>query len=177
MEARALRKTPRVMTPPSVKSPSVRMVFATARGFSILEVLVSLCIFGVLASTAISNTKATRIQVATAQLQLVAQMRLARVKAITTVSHYSVSFTSTTQFNIYPMTYNGTTWQLATTPSNTVTLPTMVTFPSTVVGTRIEFNSRGMIANSSTLTQVTLNDVFGQTRTVQAWPSGQVYAL
>jgi hypothetical protein len=110
-------------------------------------------------------------------LQLVGQLRLARIKAITTVSHCSVSFTSTTQLKVYPMTYDGTKWQLASTPINTVTLPAAVSFPSALVGTRIEFNSRGMVANSSALTQINLNDTFGQTRSVQAWPSGQVYAL
>jgi prepilin-type N-terminal cleavage/methylation domain-containing protein len=165
------------MAPLAAKPDSVRMCFATARGFSLIEMLVSIAILGILAATAISNTKAARIQIANAQSQLVGQLRLARMKAITTVSHCAVSFTSTNQFKVYPMTYNGTTWQLATTPINTVTLPSAVSFPSAVVGTKIEFNSRGMVVGSTAVTQVNLTDSFGQTRSLQAWPSGQVNAL
>jgi prepilin-type N-terminal cleavage/methylation domain-containing protein len=172
-----LRKRPRVMMPHHTRPHGTRALLASARGFTIPELLVGIAIFGILAASAISNTKATRTQITTAQTQLTAQLRLARIKAITTVSHCSVSFTSTTQFKVYPMTYNGTVWQLATTPSNTVTLPSVVSFPSALVGTRIEFNSRGMVAGTTTVTQINLTDAFGATRTVQAWPSGQVYAL
>ncbi len=127
--------------------------------------------------TAISDVNSRRLNIVVAQGQVVAQLRLARVAAITSVSHYSVSFTSATQFNVYPMTYNGTTWQLASTPTNTVTLPSPATFAAAAVGTRIEFNSRGMVVSSSAVTQVDLTDTFSQTRSLQAWPSGQVYAL
>jgi len=142
-----------------------------------VEVLVALSIFGILLRTALSDIHSPRLQIGTAQAQVVAQLRVARMKAITSVSHVSVSFSSTTQFKVYPMTYNGTTWTLASSPTNTVTLPSVVTFPSSAVGTRIEFNSRGMMVGSTSVTQVNLNDSYGQTRSLQAWPSGQVNAL
>jgi len=148
-----------------------------ARGYSLLEMMIAIGILAILVRTAISDINSPRLQIASSQVQVVGQLRLARMKAITTVSHYSVSFTSASQLNVYPMTYNGTTWQLGTTPINTITLPAAVTFASATVGTRIEFNSRGMIANSSAVVQLNLNDTFNQTRSVQAWPSGQVNAV
>lgn len=157
--------------------PSGRMFADNARGFSAIDMLIAISIFGVLAANAVSDINSPRLQIATSQLQVVGQLRMARMKAITTVSHFSVSFTSATQLKVYPMTYNGTVWQLASTPISTVTLPSAVTFPAAVVGTRIEFNSRGMVANSSAVTQVDLKDTFNQTRSLQAWPSGQVNAL
>ena len=157
--------------------PSRRMFPHNARGFSTIELLVTVAIFGILLRTALSDINSPRIQIGSAQLQVVGQLRLARMKAITTVSHCSVSFTSATQLKVYPMTYNGTTWQLASTPINTVNLPSAVSFPTALIGTRIEFNSRGMVANSATVTQIDLNDTFNQTRSLQTWPSGQVNAL
>jgi len=153
------------------------MFSAAARGFTMVELLVAIAIFGLLAKTAVSSISPRRVQIGAAQLQVIAQLRLARMSAITSVSHYSISFASTTQFQVYPMTYNGTIWQLASTPTNTVTLPTGVTFPSALVGTRLEFNSRGTFVTSNAVSQVNLTDVFGQTKSLQVWPSGQVNAL
>jgi prepilin-type N-terminal cleavage/methylation domain-containing protein len=150
---------------------------ATARGFSLPEVLVVIAIFGILAGIAMSQSDSKRLKISTARVQLIAQLRLARMKAITSVSHCSISFASSTQFKVFPMTYNGTTWQLATTPTNTVNLPSSTSFPTSVVGTRIEFNSRGILVSSTTVTQVNLTDTFGQTKSLQVWPSGQVNAL
>ena len=176
-EAWALRETSPVTKPCLTTPRSARMFRATARGFSVIEVLVGIAMFGILVKTAISDINSPRIQIASTQLQVVGQLRLARMKAITSVSHYSVSFTSASQFKVYPMTYNGTIWQLAATPINTVTLPSAVSFPSALVGTGIEFNSRGMMVSPTAVTQIDLTDSFGQTRSLQAWPSGQVNAL
>ena len=150
---------------------------AWAGGFSLPEVLVVIAIFGILAGIAMSQSDSNRLRISTARAQLIAQLRLARMKAITSVAHCSVSFASTTQFKVFPMTYNGTTWQLATTPTNTVTLPPSTSFPTSLVGTRIEFNSRGTLVSSTTVTQVNLTDGFGQSKSLQVWPSGQVNAL
>jgi len=141
------------------------------------EVLVGIAILGILAATAISGANTQRLQISTAQLQVIAQLRLARMKAITSVSHYAISFTSTTQFKVYPMTLSGTTWTLGTTPTNTVTLPSTTTLPTALVGTRLEFNSRGMFVTSTSVTQVNITDSFGQTRSLQVWPSGQINAI
>ena len=83
----------------------------------------------------------------------------------------------TTTPEYYPMTLNGTTWQLASSPTNTVTLPGSAKFSSSLVGTRLEFNSRGMFITSTSVAQVSLSDSYGQTKSLQVWPSGQVNAL
>jgi prepilin-type N-terminal cleavage/methylation domain-containing protein len=172
-----LREAARVMAALTAKLDSARRCLATERGFSALEMLVSIAIMGVLAATAISTTKSARIQVANAQTDLIGRLRVARMKAITSVSHYSVSVTAANQFKVYGMTFDGTRWNLNSTPAYTVSLPNQVTFATTSVGTRIEFNSRGLLVTPTSLTQLDLKDAFGQTRSVQTWPSGQVNAL
>lgn len=147
-------------------------------GSSLLEVLVAVGIVAILAHGALTSTSsARRLGLFDAQRQVMAQLRVARTNAIASTSHYSVRFVSSTQFRVFPMTSNGTSWQLASKPSNVVTLPSGVFFPSTVVGTTIEFNSRGMVPALTAVRLIQLRDASNQTMSLQVWPSGQVNEL
>jgi prepilin-type N-terminal cleavage/methylation domain-containing protein len=164
---------------PSVSrpEPAARLFSAPQRGFTLIEVITVIAIVGILARVAYSYIDPTRLHIGAAQLQVMSQLRIARTKAITSVSHYSVQFSSSTQLTVYPMTYNGTAWQLATSPISTVTLPSSVTFATGVAGTGVEFNSRGMVVGTSGVLQLNLQDTFSVTKSLQVWPSGQINAL
>ena len=158
-------------------SRSFAFPLTTARGYTMIEILVAITIFGIIARTASSAYTAKRLQLGAAQRQVIAQLRLARSSAISQDTHYSVSITSTTQLKVFPMTLNGTVWQASSTPSVKLTLPSVTSFSTTVVGKTFEFNSRGVVLGASAVQQVDLKDTYNATKSLQVWPSGQVNEL
>ena len=68
-----------------------------------------------------------------------------------------------------------TSWTVDTTKVQTSALPksTQVSTPSVVV----EFNTRGMVANSSTVTLISFTDSYGHSKSLQVWPSGQIHEM
>lgn len=156
-------------------------------GYSLVEVIVAMAIFGIVARAAIPHLDARRVQVIAAQQVVAANLRLARANAITKSTHYRVDFTTASQMNITPMVQNvDGTWGPDTSYSQPVALPKNTHFagdsqcvaPCTpVIGTNIEFNSRGVAVNLAAKAQITLVDDFGKSRALEAWPSGQVDEL
>jgi len=157
-------------------------------GYSLVEIVVAIAIFGIIARTAIPHLDARRMRVLAAQQAVAANLRLARAKAITKSMHYRVDFTSANQMTIAPMVQNALdgTWSPDTANAEAVLLPgntqfasgSQCTAPCTpVIGTNIEFNSRGVALNLAAKEQITLIDDFGKSKALEAWPSGQINEL
>ena len=112
------------------------------------------------------------------QRLLIANLRLARTNAISKSVHFKVSFPSATQVQVARLKESpaGSGIWLADTasPAQTITLPASTSVKSTVVGTSVEFNSRGLAVRLTGPWQVDAQDAFGVTKSVQVWPSGQV---
>jgi len=158
------------------------------RGYSLVEVVVAIAVFGIVARTAIPHFDARRMRVIAAQQLVAANLRLARARAITKSVHYRVDFTTASQMAMTPMVQNALdgTWAPDTSNSQAVALPGNTQFaagsqciaPCTpVIGTSIEFNSRGVAVNLAAKAQITLLDDFGKSKALEAWPSGQIDEL
>jgi prepilin-type N-terminal cleavage/methylation domain-containing protein len=158
------------------------------RGYSLVEILVAIGIFGIVARIAIPHFDARRLRVTAAQQLVAANLRLARAKAITKSVHYRVDFPTATQMAIKPMVRSPGegTWAPDTSNSQAITLPGNTRFASgehctrpctPVIGTSIEFNSRGVAVNLAAMAQITLIDDFGKSKALEAWPSGQIDEL
>jgi prepilin-type N-terminal cleavage/methylation domain-containing protein len=160
---------------------------ASIRGYSLVEVIVAMGILAVLARIAIPHLDARRMRINAAQQLVASNLRLARAKAITKSVHYRVDFTNANQLQVAPMVQDGAgIWSIDDTKKQTVALPTNTHFASgsqcrspcqPIIGTNIEFNSRGITINLAALEQITLIDDFGVFKALQAWPSGQINEL
>ena len=160
---------------------------ASIRGYSLVEVIVAMGIFAIVARIAIPHFDARRMRITAAQQLVASNLRLARAKAITKSVHYRVDFTNANQLQVAPMVQDGTgVWSIDSTKTQTVALPANTHFATgsqcvspcqAIVGTNIEFNSRGISTNLTALEQITLIDDFGVYRALQAWPSGQINEL
>lgn len=160
---------------------------ASMFGYSMIELMVCIVIFGIVARTAIPHFDARKMKINAAQQLVTASLRLARAQAITKSLHYRINFSTANQFQVQPMVQQADgTWSVDTTKVQTVPLPSYTHFatgsqcvsPCTpIVGTNIEFNSRGIATNLAALVQVTLIDDFSVLKALQAWPSGQVNEL
>ncbi len=152
----------------------------SVRAYTVLELMVNLAIFAIVLKTAVSYCDPKRMQIVAAQRQLIANLRVARTNAITRSVHYQVSLPTATQIKIAQMqeTPAGSgTWQVNSTNVQTINLPSVVQIKSTEVGTTIEFTSRGWVVNLAAPLQIDAQDSFGQTKSLQVYPSGQVNGL
>ena len=119
------------------------------------------------------------MNIVSARRMVVANLRLARANAITKSIHYQVSFTtdkgSVKLSGMVQPTPPATTWTVDTTKVQTTVLPksAQVSTSSVVV----EFNTRGMVVNSSAVTLISLTDSVGNTKSLQVWPSGQIHEM
>src|SRR5262250_3291678 len=119
--------------------PSTRL--ACTAGYSLVELLVSVSILGIIAGIAMPQIRSGRMQVGNAQRLLIANLRLARTNAISKSVHYQVTFPTATQIRVSRMNEvpaGSGVWQVDTTNQRTITLPSPTSLKSTVVGTTVE---------------------------------------
>ncbi|HVO23070.1 MAG TPA: prepilin-type N-terminal cleavage/methylation domain-containing protein [Candidatus Margulisiibacteriota bacterium] len=149
------------------------------RGYSLIEVTVAIAVLAILVRIAVPIWKAGSLNVVTARKVVMANLRAARANAITKSMHYQVSFVadnnSVKLSGMQQPTPPATSWTVDTLKVQTSTLPksTWVSTPSVVV----EFNTRGMVVNSSSVTLITFADSYGRTKSLQVWPSGQIHEM
>jgi prepilin-type N-terminal cleavage/methylation domain-containing protein len=146
-------------------------------GYTLMEVLVVLAVMGILGRIAVPQLRAQRMQLGVAQRLVVAQLRLARTNAITKGVHFRIEFSQPAQLSVQRMQLVSGVWQVDTSSVQTITLPQVTQVSPSVVGTRVEFNTRGFAVNLTQARQIDLTDTFGATKSLQAWPSGQVNDL
>jgi len=141
------------------------------------DVLTALCIFGIVVTIALPHLNARRMQINTAQRLVIAKLRVARANAVTKGVHYRVELTTATQLSVQAMKLVSGVWVVDTQNVQAVPLPVPTQLASAVVGTNVEFNTRGFAVNLTQPQQISVTDTFGVTKSLQAWPSGQVNEL
>ncbi len=146
-------------------------------GYSLVELMVTVSLVAIVAGIALPRWDPKRVQLSAAQRSVIANLRLARTSAISKSVHYQVSFPTVTQIRVSRMQENPVgsgTWQVDTSNVQTIKLPSVTQVKSSVVGNSVEFNSRGIALNLTALWQIDLQDTYGNTKSLQVWPSGQV---
>lgn len=145
------------------------------RGMTVIELLVALAIFGVLAGIALPQFRPGAFNLQTAQNQLLADMRRTRDDALTRGDHYRLDIISVSQYAEYHLTVAGGVWTVSGGALFTRNLPTGITLAAAAVGRSFEFNTRGLMLNPGAATTLTITDSpNSHTRSVTVWPSGQV---
>jgi prepilin-type N-terminal cleavage/methylation domain-containing protein len=148
----------------------------SSRGFSVVEMLVTIAIFGVLMGTAIPSLNPKRQDINTAMTTLMGDFRYTRAKAITTGTHFSVKMASTTRYQVQRHREDAGAWPVDIV-TQTVNLPSNITyfmFPD-----KFEFNTRGMLISTLSgqpepLYVYVYESSSGTLRSFAVWPSGQV---
>jgi prepilin-type N-terminal cleavage/methylation domain-containing protein len=142
-------------------------------GYSLVELLTSIAILGVLAAAGLPHLDSRRQDMNSAAQQVIGDYRWARTRAITSGVHYAVKWTGSGAYQVQRMKQNADgTWSLDQAVKQ-------ITLPTTVLRTgspdSIEFNTRGMVVAATTMSTQTLSSYSGS-RAIAIWPSGQTDA-
>ncbi len=144
-------------------------------GFSLIELLVAVSIFSVLAASALPHIDTRREDIQTVTRQVIADYRWARTRAITSGDHFAVEWLDPQRYQVQRLKQNTSgAWALDTVVKD-VTLPEHISvtwwWPA-----KHEFNTRGMmITTTYPLWQLLWDEKFSGWHIVSLWPSGQVY--
>lgn len=140
-------------------------------GYSLIELLTAVSIFGVLAVAGLPHVDTHRVDLQTATEQVITDYRWTRTRAITSGVHYALTWTSDTNYQVQKLKQVGTNWTLDQVVK-TVTLPSSVShwgWPD-----MIEFNTRGMMISTTSATWHGVYDYqHSSWRLIAIWPSGQ----
>ncbi len=144
-------------------------------GYSLIELLVGVAIFGLLAAIGLPHLDTRRQDIQTTTRQVIADYRWARTRAITSGDHFAVEWVTSGRYEIQRMKQqvNGS-WAVDEVVRD-VTLPANI---STVWfwPQKHEFNTRGMMISSTyALWQLLWDDKYYGWHMISVWPSGQVY--
>ncbi len=148
-------------------------------GFSLIELLVAVSIFGVLALAGLPHVDRRREDLNTSVQRVLADVRFARSRSITSGEHYAVKWTSTHGYEVQRLSLNPAGEWVTDRVERTVLLPDSIAF-SIDAGAggvdRLEFNTRGMLISSPKPLWPVMSDlVHDVSRTFSVWPSGQIY--
>lgn len=153
--------------------PTQRM--AGQRGYSLIEVLTAVAIFGVLAAAGLPHLDTRRQDIQTVTKQVIGDYRWARNRAITSGAHFAVEWMNDQTYQIVRMKQDNNGDWAADQIVKTVSLPSQIStmwwWPDTH-----EFNTRGMMISSTwPLFQLLWDDQYTAYHVVSLWPSGQIY--
>jgi prepilin-type N-terminal cleavage/methylation domain-containing protein len=146
-------------------------------GYSLIEVLVAVSIFGVVALAGLPHLDRGREDINTSIQRVVADMRYARGRAITSGEHYAVEWTGANTYEVQRMRLGGLgTWEVDRV-ERSVELPGHISFALHEDGVeRLEFNTRGMMIASTKPLWPVISDLDHHVdRRLSIWPSGQIY--
>ncbi len=157
-------------------SESTRILRSTC-GYSLIELLVGISIFGIVALAGLPHIDTRREGINTAVQQVVSDLRWARARSITSGDHYAVALQGSRSYQVQRLTLTTDgDWQV-TSVVKTVQLPSQIKFYFVeVVPERVEFNTRGMmISHNEPLWPVIADLQHKVEHRLTVWPSGQIY--
>jgi len=141
-------------------------------GYSVVELLTAVAIFGVLAAAGLPHLDTRREAIQGATQQVVADYRWTRARAITGGVHFAVRWTDRSTYQVERLreTDRGT-WEIDDVVKQVALPPSMIRWgwPDSV-----EFDTRGMMISSPYATWQSIWDTqFDTLRLLTVWPSGQ----
>lgn len=149
--------------------------FANRSGHTMIEALVTMAISAVLIGSALPHIDTRREQINTAINAVIADLRFARARSITTGTHYALELTDAGTYELQRLKENIAGEWVVDSIAKTHTFPSHITLELSQPVT-LEFNTRGMMISSiDTLTLNFSDTQFGATHQVSIWPSGQIY--
>jgi len=156
------------------------------RGYSLVEMLVAIGILGILVATALPHMDTRRESTNTAVQSVIAGLRLARTKAISTGAHYCFHRNGNTAY--YVRRWKETTYSPYWASDKTILDAKMPKHTDWALedyagphGEHLMFNTRGLSIDSGTNQVATQSvtiwvwDDFGVTHSIVVTPSGQIY--
>ncbi|MDX2167353.1 MAG: type II secretion system protein [Deltaproteobacteria bacterium] len=144
-------------------------------GYTLIELLVAVAIFGVLAAAGLPHVDTRRQNIQTATKSVIGDYRWARTRAITSGVHFAIKWTNSTSYQVLRMKETAPGVWAQDVVVKTVSLPPDVSAYWTSPATQ-EFNTRGMmISTTYAIWQMLYDTRFGGYHLFSVWPSGQVY--
>lgn len=144
------------------------------RGYSLIELLVAVAIFGVLAAMGLPHLDTRRQDIQSATKQVIADYRWTRTRAITSGAHFAIEWTSTNSYEVQRMKEVAGGWAVDTVVKE-VTLPSHIN-TSWFWPAQQEFNTRGMMVTTTyPLWQLLWDSEYFGWHMISVWPSGQIY--
>jgi prepilin-type N-terminal cleavage/methylation domain-containing protein len=172
MQSRARLEREKVADTMTMQLP---MRLADRRGYTMIEALVSMAIAGVLIGSALPHVDTRREAINTAVNAVIADLRYARSRSITTGTHHALELTDAGTYEVQRLTQDAIGLWVVDSVAKTNAFPDHVTLELSQPVT-LEFNTRGMmISSTGTLTLSFTDTQFGATHQVSIWPSGQIY--
>jgi prepilin-type N-terminal cleavage/methylation domain-containing protein len=145
------------------------------RGYTLVELLVAVAIFGVLAAAGLPHIDTRRQNIQTATKSVIGDYRWARTRAITSGVHFAIKWTNSTTYKVVRMKETAPGVWADDVTVKTVSLPTNIAAYWTSPATQ-EFNTRGMmISTTYAIWQMLYDNQFGGYHLFSVWPSGQIY--
>jgi prepilin-type N-terminal cleavage/methylation domain-containing protein len=151
-------------------------VHARERGLTLIELIASMAIFGVVLAVAVPQFPRNAFALWGAQTQLLADLRRARGDALTKGDHFRLQVDDATHYSVYRMSLAGGIWSPTGAAVVARALPNGVTFVAGT-GATFEFNTRGLMVNPSAAQTLDMADTTGHHHDITVWPSGQVAPL
>src|SRR3990172_2201443 len=150
---------------------------ASPRGYSLVELLTGIAIFGVLLAAGLPHVNTQRQEINSAVTAVIADIRFARSKAIRTGAHYAVKLLDEHTYQVQRFREVDTNnWQFDSIVK-TGELPDHINLD--MDPTLLEFNTRGMmvsdIGNDPWVNVAVSDDAYGASHVISVWPSGRVY--
>lgn len=147
------------------------------RGHTLIEMLVVVAIFGIVAMVGLPHVDTRREEINSASQQLVADLRLARARSITSGERYALAPLGADRYEIQRLTRNAAGQWGKESVVRTVRLPEHIRIEfGPLLADRVEFNTRGMMVSSSQPLVPVVSDVLHSVdRHLAIWPSGQIY--
>lgn len=146
-------------------------------GYSLIELLVAVAIFGIVALVGLPHVDTRREDINSSVQMVLADLRLARARSITSGDHYAVSPKSTGTYELQRLVLNSTGNWVLQDVVKTVHLPVGIQlYFGEIALNRVEFNTRGMLVNANEPLWPVVSDTAHQVKhTLAVWPSGQIY--
>ena len=149
-------------------------------GFSLVEVMVAVVIISIVGGFSVSRMLVAYgrpTQVDRSARELVGNLRVARMLAISHDAHYRV-VAGTSTYQVQRLTFDGAsnTWTNTGIDVRTVSLPRPLLFSGTSpTNSPVEFDSRGLLVQPTSTATLNLQDTpVGVARAVQVRLSGQI---